>query len=113
MPNPTQFIRFPTLIQGLTANILAGTALRIPYGNAAGGIVFVTAKDATATTLTWYVSDVSGGTLYPASDSSGNALTLTIAAGKAYEIPGALYGAVEIIPVTNAATATLSVTLKS
>lgn len=113
MPNPTQFIRVPTILQNLTANVLAGTAARIPYGNAAGGMIFVTAKDATATTITWYVADVSGGPLFPASDSNGNALTLTIASGKAYEIPGALYGAIEIIPVTNLATATLDVTLKS
>ena len=114
MPNPTQITRVPHLLTGLAAQVVGHAApARIPYGNAAGGMVFVTAKDAGATTITWYVSHTSGGTLYPACDSNGNALTVTIAADKAYEIPGALYGAAEIIPVTNLATATITVALKS
>lgn len=112
MPNPSPIVRYPYSITGLTANVLGGTAGRIAYGGAAGGMVFVTGVTL-ATTLTWYVSDTLGGTLYPACDANGNALSVTIANGKAYEIPGALYGAPEITPVTNSGSATLNVSLKS
>ena len=113
MPNPSPIIRYPYTMPSMVANVVGGTPARIPYGGAAGGVVFVTAKDAGATTLTWYAAYEPGGAIHPATDASGNALTVTITAGRAYEIPGALYGAMEIIPVTNSATATLIVNLKS
>ena len=113
MPNPSPIVRYPYIIPATTANVAGVSPARISYGGAAGGVVFVTAKDAGATTLTWYAAFEPGGTLYPATDASGNALTVTIVAGKAYEIPGALYGAIEIAPVTNSATATIVVNLKS
>lgn len=113
MPNPSPIIRYPYTMPSMVANVAGGAPARIPYGGAAGGVVFVTAKDAGATTLTWHAAFEPGGTLYPAADAAGNALTVTILAGRAYEIPGALYGAMEIVPVTNSATATIVVNLKS
>lgn len=55
------------------------------------------------TTLTYHVSSKVGGTYFPAQDSTGSAVTQTVAATKAYPIPSALFGAVVMKIVVNSA----------
>ena len=114
MPIPEPIARHSYSASGLNLATTAGTLPRIGYRAAAGGLLFVDTLTGGATyTITWYVAFTPGGTLVPAADTSGNALTTTVSAGKAYEIPGALYGAEEISPVLNNGTGTARASLKS
>lgn len=112
MPNPSPIIRFTDSVTGLALAPISGTPARIPYRGVAGGLLFLDTL-VTGTTITWYVAYTEGDTLVPAADTSGNALTTTVSAGKAYEIPGSLYGAAQISPVLNSGSGTARATLKS
>lgn len=94
----------------LTVTADAATTPVVSFGPSAGGMVFVTALS-TATTLNWYATysrDVTPGAV---SDGTADVST-TVAAGKSYPIPDALYGAPFIAIVTNAGTASVVITVK-
>jgi hypothetical protein len=112
VPNPSPISRHSFLVPNLSLAPIGGTPPRIAYRGVAGGMLFIDTVSG-ATSVTWYVSHDESGSLVPAADASGNALTVNIVAGKAYEIPGSLYGAIQISPVLNAGTATGKATLKS
>ena len=95
----------------LTATNSASTSARIPWSANAGGMVFVTAVDSGATTITWYAASDPEAPPVPVIDG-GNNVTTTIASGRAYYIPDSLFAAPFIMPVTNAGTATLTVSAK-
>lgn len=63
------------------------------------------------TTLTYYIASPSG-TLFAAYDSTGTAITQTVAADRAYPMPAALFGASRIQIRANAA-GSVRVNLKS
>lgn len=114
MANPASIIRYLASVSGLTLATSGASPSRIGYQGLAGGLLFVDTLTGGATyTITWYVAFTPGGTLIPAADTSGNALTTTVTAGKAYEIPGSLYGAIEICPVLNNGSGTARASLKS
>lgn len=58
----------------------------------AGGFVYVPAGSS-LTTLTWYTAPNSGGTYLAANTEDPAAVAQTVAAGNAYAMPSALYGA--------------------
>ena len=112
--NPTSISRATFSIDGLNLAVSGGSPSRISYRGVAGGLLFVDTLTGGATyTITWYAAFTEGGTLVPAADTSGNALTTTVTAGKAYEIPGSLYGAVQIAPVLNNGSGAARATLKA
>lgn len=76
------------------------------------GTIQVSAVTGSASSLTWYTCATADGTFLPAYDSSGTAVTQTIATGRSYPIPSALVGAAYLKAVANAGTATLIVTMK-
>lgn len=64
-----------------------------------------------ATSLTWYSCATEDGTFLPAYDSSGAAITQTIAANRSYQIPTTLVGAGYLKAVGNDV-ATIIATMK-
>jgi len=88
------------------------TAYRIPYRASAGGLLFINTL-VTGTTISWHVAYNDGDLPVPLCDASGNALTTTVLAGRAYEIPGAAYGAVQVCAVINAGTCTAQAVVKA
>lgn len=89
----------------------AGTTEIIQYDAYSGGMVCVP-NGSSVTSLTWHAADTAGGTFEPAYDEHGNALTQTVAANYAIQIPSALFGAGGIKAVANAA-GDVEVSLKS
>lgn len=82
----------------------------IGYGAYASGQVYVPAASS-ITSLTWWACETEDGTYLPAQDSSGSAVTQTVAASEAHPIPVALLGCRFIKAVGNV-TGTIGVTLK-
>lgn len=98
--------------QDFTATASASTSPRQPFGYMAGAILFVRSV-AGASSITWYVAYGPDDTPVPLVNSAGNAVTTTIAAGNAYELPAALYSARHIVAVLNAGTAVLRMSGKA
>ena len=69
---------------------------------AAGGLIFIP-DAAPMVSLTYYAAPDSGGTFLPLHDSEGTAITQTVAAGKAYDLPSSCYGAGALKIVADAA----------
>jgi hypothetical protein len=82
----------------LTASL--ATTPDIGYADFAGGMVHVP-TGSSITSLTWYTSH-DGTTYIAAQDSTGVAVTQTVAAAKSYPIPDALFGAGKLKCVANA-----------
>ena len=96
-----------------TVGTTAATAYRIPYRASAGGLLFINSL-VTGTTITWHVCfDDGASTPVPLCDASGNALTTPVVTGKAYAIPDAAYGAVQVCAVINAGTCTAQAVVKA
>jgi hypothetical protein len=95
----------------LTAS--ASTTERIPYRNAAGGVLTVGSVAGGATTITWWSMTEPGATPVQILDVSGNAVTTTITANTVRLIPDSLYGCHILVPVLNAGTASVTYTGKS
>ena len=102
--------RFTTTIPSVTVATAVANSEEIMSGSYAGGMIFVP-SGSTITTITWYAAEKAGGTYLAAYDADGVALTQTVAASKAYEIPAALFGCRAIKAVGNAA-GTLAISLK-
>ena len=67
------------------------TTPEIVFANAAGAAVFIP-TGSSITTLTYYAAPAYGGTYLPLHDSTGAAVTQTVAAAKAYDVPAACFG---------------------
>lgn len=84
-----------------TLNTAIGTTPEINYELMAGGEIRIPAASS-ITSLTWWSAAEAGGTYLPRMDSSGTAVTQTVAAEKAYPIPDALFGCKCLKCVVNA-----------
>ena len=107
-----QILRSFSQIPAGAVGTTAATAYRIPYRASAGGLLFINSL-VTGTTITWHVCSDDGVTPGPLCDASGNAVTTPVVAGKAYDIPAAAYGAVQVCAVINAGTCTAQAVVKA
>lgn len=104
--------RFPNTLVDVDVTDSIATCDEIPFGSYSGGFCIIpTTAGASVTSLTWYVSDKSGGTFVAAYDEDGVAIAQTVAHSKAYAIPSALFGARFVKILANAA-GTLILTVK-
>lgn len=99
-------------LDAFTATASASSSPRQAFSPMAGAIMFVVSA-VSATSITWYVAYGTDDTPSPLVNAAGNAVTTTISAGSAYELPAALYSARYIVAVTNAGTAVLRLTGKA
>jgi hypothetical protein len=105
--------RFSVSIPSVALTAAIATTEEIKLGMYSGGFVYLpTTAAASVTTLTWWVADKAGGTYQPAYDEDGTTIVQTVAHTRAHAIPSALFGAVAIKAVANAA-GTVSLTLKA
>lgn len=88
--------------RSLSLNTAVSTTPEIDYEHFSGGTIYIP-DGSSITTLTWHVAPEKGGTYLAAQDSSGDAVTQTVAADEAHPIPEALFGARAIKAVVNAA----------
>ena len=96
----------PVTIQGMDWDCAAacttdaGTTAWIDKRGFSHGSVYVPSASG-ITTITFYSANTNGATPRAAYDQDGVAITLTVAADKAYELPSAVAGFPHLIPVTN------------
>jgi len=81
-------------------SVLADTP-EINWSGAVAGTIFIPAGS-TITTLTYHAAPKKGGTYLPLQTSAGVAVTQTVVATKAYDMPASLVGCGAIKIVTNA-----------
>lgn len=89
----------------------AATSPKVPFGAAAGAVFIVDSVASGATSLAWHVSFGPELTPVPVNDGTADVST-TIAAGKAYAVPDALFAAPFIVAVTNSGTASIRLCVK-
>lgn len=80
----------------------ASTTAEIVYGGVHYAVIFVP-TGSSITSLTFHAAPKSGGTFLPLYDTFGDAVVLTVAAGKAYPVPSACQGVGAIKMVGDAA----------
>lgn len=102
--------RLSNTFLSVTVDTTSGASEEILCGSYAGGIVFVP-SGSSITTITWYVAEKPGGTYLVLLDDSGGSIVQTVAAGYAYALPAALFGARAAKAVGNAA-GSVALTLK-
>lgn len=85
--------------------------VEIDYGHVRVSTILIPAAASSITTLTYYAAEKIGGTYLPLNSSAGQAVTQTVSAGNAYDMPSALFGCAAIKIVANAA-GSVFVTLK-
>lgn len=83
--------RLSTTLSEVTVETTLASCEEIGFGSFAGGMIFVPVGSS-ITSLTWYAAESPGGTYLAANDEDGNAITQTVAAEAAYQLPLALYG---------------------
>lgn len=98
-----------TAALGLTDT--ASTSARIPFGPAGGGIIIVDSVAGSANKITWHAVFTQAGTPQPIYDD-GDVVETAIAASRAYPIPDACFASPIVVPVLNADTASIRVSLK-
>lgn len=109
MPNKIE--RYSSVTSQIVATNNPATSPKIPFGAAAGGMIVVDSVAGGATSLSWSVAV--GPEATPATANDGTAdVSTTIAAGKAYPIPDAVFAAPFLVAVTNAGTATFRLCVK-
>lgn len=109
MPNKIE--RYHSVTGQIIATSSSSTSPKIPFGAAAGGMIVVESVAGGASSLSWMVAF--GPEATPATANDGTAdVSTTIAAGKAYPIPDAVFAAPFLIAVTNAGTATFRICVK-
>jgi len=96
----------------VTVTDAVATCEEISYGSYAGGFVFVPASSG-ITTLTFWVAEKLGGTYVAAYDQFNVPITLTVSntTARGYALPTALYGAIGVKIVGDAA-GTVKLSLK-
>lgn len=88
----------------LLTNSLSTTP-EISISRFAAGTIYIPAESS-ITTLTFYAAFTTqspGGVYMPAYDNTGTAITMTVAAGGAYQMPAGIFGAGQIKIVANEA----------
>ena len=93
----------------LTAS--GATTTRFGYTGLRGGGYVVTSLT-TAASFTFQVAPTAGGTLGDLKDANNVAISQSVTAGAAYEIPTQAFGFAEVAIVCNAGSAVVEVTLK-
>lgn len=83
-------------------NTAIGTTEEIPFETASGGTLYIPAGSP-ITSLTFYAAPVRSGTYLPLYDKAAAAVTMTVSAGKCYELPGAVFGCLALKIITDAA----------
>jgi len=108
-------LRGATVVETLAATNSAATSAGFSMAGGAGALVLVSSVSGGASALTFVVkSDPASAdnfTFIP--DSSTTAVSQPISAGVAFELPGGLFAARWVIPVTNAGTASIRVVVKT
>lgn len=107
---PHKIERLSSVGEPITVSATAADNKKIPYG-ASGGGLFVVDSVSTAASLNWFVATGPEATPVPVV-VDGIDLATSIAAGKAYALPEALFGAPFIVAASNAGTATIRVCVK-
>jgi len=103
--------RFSSVTAALALTDTATTSARVPFGAASGGIIIVDAVTGSANKITWHAAFGDGDTPRPIWNESAVVET-SIQANRAYPIPDACFAATRVVPVLNADTATVRVSLK-
>jgi len=101
-----------TNIESVAVTASAGTTQRLGFGGARGG-GFVVTSLSTAASVTYLVTHKSGGTLGDLKDANNVAITQSLTAGDAYEIPTQAFGFAEVALLANAGTAVVEFCTKN
>lgn len=104
------FARNHNTLSEVSVAVAVASSTEIPFQSYSGGIVYVPVGSS-LTTITWYVASKPGGTYTEANDEDGQPVVQTVAAGKAYAIPSALFAAAGLKAVGDAAE-TVAMSLK-
>lgn len=96
------FNRFNQVHTTVSVTAAVATTEEILFGSYSMGHIQVPAGSS-ITSLTFHTAEKKGGTYLAAQDYDGNAIVLTVAAGKSYPIPLAISGAVAFKMVGDAA----------
>jgi hypothetical protein len=102
--------KYSVSIDSITVATAVANSSAIGYGDFEKGMVSIPGGSS-LTTLTWHASGSEDGTYLPAQNSSGAAITQTVAASKVYPIPSDLNGA-RFLKITGNAAGVVGVTLK-
>lgn len=78
------------------------TTARLDISKFSSGTVHIPSGE-TVVTLTFYSAPNSAGTFLPLYDTAGNAVTLTVVNGRAYQIPAAVFGSAIVKMIGNVA----------
>jgi hypothetical protein len=89
----------------------AGTTPAVNFAQFAGGRIYIP-TGSSITTLTFHDAPTPDGTYLPAQDADGEAITLTVEAGKSYPLPDELFAAAQLKIVADAA-GSVALALKS
>lgn len=108
MPNKIE--RLNAVTSSIVATNSTSTSPKIPFGAVAGGVIFVTAVSS-ATKISWHVATDVGATPIPLY-ADGAAVETAIANNRAYALPDAAFAAPFVVAVTDAGTATFTISVK-
>lgn len=103
--------RFNSVTATLSLTDSASTSAKIPFGPAGGGVIIVDSAQGGATTITWHAVFTPEGVPRPLY-SDDAAVQTEIEANRAYPIPDACFASPMVVPVLNAGTSTIRVSLK-
>ena len=87
---------------GIALDTALNTTEEIPFENITGGTIHIPAASP-ITSLTYNAAPASGGTYLPLYDKAVTAVTQTVAAGRCYELPTAVFGCGALKITVNAA----------
>jgi hypothetical protein len=107
----TRIERQNSVTAALSLTGSASTSAKIPFGPAGGGIVVVDSVTGSANKITWHACLGPTDTPQPI-HSDGAVVETSIAASRAYPIPDACFASPIVVPVLNADTASVRVSLK-
>jgi hypothetical protein len=85
-------VRVASSIEDVVVGTTADGSQEIIVGDCTGVILFVPEGE-TVVTISLYVSPTSGGTYLPLYDSVSSVVSMTVSAGRAYQIPFAMFPA--------------------
>ena len=108
MPNKIE--RLSSATGSIVVTASASTSPPITFGAAAGGVMYVTGVSS-ATKVAWHSASSRESTPLPMF-ADGSAVETSIAAGRAYPLPDALFASQFIVAVTDAGTATIQISVK-
>jgi len=83
---------WPAPLENVTVSDVLANSQEIDFRQYSGGMIHIPAGSS-ITALTFNVATKKGGTYLPAYDTSNTAISLTVAAGRAYPVPDTIFGA--------------------